>query len=225
MTEELLSRLRAAADPVAAAGMTRFGISTVGTLGISVVRLRAIAAELRPLRRYDPQTVHEVAAGLWSSGLHEARILAVLLDVPALVTRQQADAWVADLDSWDTCDQMQHLLAGTPFAYQAAADWVARPETFVRRAGLVLICTLAVHDKQAPDERFVALLPLVEGVAPDERPYVSKAVSWALRQIGKRSPACHGPAVATAERILAAHPGNRAARWAARDALRELRAH
>ena len=230
LSDELLARLRSLADPENVAGMARFGISSVGTLGVSVTTLRGMAAELRPLRRDRPDVLHRVAARLWASGVHEARILAGFLDVPVLVTREQADAWVAELDSWDTCDQLQHLFAATPFAYEAATAWVARDEQFVRRAGLVLMCTLAVHDKRAPDERIVDLLPLVERAAPDERTYVSKAVSWALRQIGKRSAACHAAAVAAAERILAAHPagragspGDRAARWAANDALRELR--
>jgi 3-methyladenine DNA glycosylase AlkD len=229
LADELLARLRALANPDDAAGMARFGISPVGTLGVSMTPLRAVVAELRPQRRSDPGLIHEVAARLWASGIHEARILASLVDVPALVTRAQADAWVADLDSWDTCDQLQHLVAATPFAYEAVPDWIARDETFVRRAGLVLLCTLAVHDKRAPDERLTAYLPLLEGVADDERTYVTKAVSWALRQVGKRSAACHSAAVASAERILAAHPGrpsslgSRAARWAANDALRELR--
>lgn len=226
LADELLARLRAHADPGNVAGMARYGISAVGTLGVSVATLRGMAAELRALRRAEPDTVHQVAALLWASGVHEARMLAGFLDVPALVTREQADAWVADLDSWDTCDQLQHLFAATPFAYRAAVEWTQREEEFVRRAGLVLMCTLAVHDKRAPDERVVALLPSVEQTADDERTYVSKAVSWALRQIGKRSTTCHTAAVAAAERILAAHPGragrpgDRAARWAANDALR-----
>ena len=224
--DELLVRLRALATPENAAGMSRFGISPVGTLGVSMGPLRAIVGELRPLRRGDPALLHETAGRLWASGIHEARILASLLDVPALVTRAQADSWVADLDSWDTCDQPMHLVAATAFAYDAVPAWIGREEAFVRRAGLVLLCTLAVHDKRAPDERLVGLLPVVESVADDERPYVSKAVSWALRQVGKRSPVCHAAAVAAAERILRAHPsgaGARAARWAANDALRELR--
>jgi len=244
LADELLGRLRALANPEAAAGMARFGISPVGTLGVSVGPLRAIAGELRPVRRGAPALVHAVAARLWASGFHEARLLATFLDVPALVTRSQADAWVADLDSWDTCDQLQQLVAGTGFAYQAVPDWIARDELFVRRAGLVLLATLAVHDKRAPDERLTGLLPLVADVADDERRPVATAVSWALRQVGKRSAACHAAAVACAEGILAAHPGppagtrrpastasgaaaleagGRSARWAARDALRELR--
>ena len=234
LADELLARLAALADPENAAGMARFGISPAGTLGVSMGPLRAIVAELRPLRRSHPALLHGAAGRLWASGVHEARILAGLLDVPALVTRAQADGWVADLDSWDTCDQLMHLVAATAFAYDAVPAWISREETFVRRAGLVLLCTLAVHDKRAPDERLVGLLPLVEQVADDERQPVSKAASWALRQVGKRSQACHAAAIACAERIVEAHAGaghgsatgaagDRAARWAARDALRELR--
>ncbi|HEY3407893.1 MAG TPA: DNA alkylation repair protein, partial [Propionicimonas sp.] len=144
-------------------------------------------------------------------------------DVPALVTQTQADAWVAALDSWDTCDQLQKLFVPTPFAYAKAAEWAGSPEVFVKRAGFVLMATLAVHDKAAPDASVIAFLPLVEAEATDERNLVKKAVNWALRQIGKRSPACHAAAVDTAQRILARHSGSAAARWVARDALRELR--
>jgi len=100
--------------------------------------------------------------------------------------------------------------------------WAGEQPEFVKRAGLVLVCTLAVHDKAAPDERLVALLPLAEREAGDERPYVRKAVNWALRQVGKRSAACHREAVAASERILAAAT-TASQRWIARDALRELR--
>ncbi len=223
LAEELVGRLRAQANPANAAGMARYGISPHGLLGVGAKELRAIAAELRPLRRREPALVHETAARLWASGLHEARMLAGFIDVPALVTPQQADAWVGDLDSWDTCDQLQALFVPTPFAYDKAREWAGREETFVKRAGFVLMCQLAVHDKKAPDDRLAAFLPLVEREAPDERNFVSKAVNWALRQIGKRSPALHEAALASGERILAAHPESRAARWVARDALRELR--
>lgn len=223
LADELIRRLHAQANPANVAGMARYGINPEGTLGVTVAQLRAIVRELRPVRRTEPELVHETAGLLWASGIHEARLLAGFLDVPALVTPEQAEAWVADLDSWDTCDQLQDLFVPTPFAYDKAREWAGRDETFVKRAGFVLMCALAVHDKKAPDERIAAFLPLVEREAPDERPYVSKGVNWALRQIGKRSPALHEAAVATGERILAAHPRSAAARRVARDALRELR--
>ncbi len=223
LTAEVLRRLRVQANPDNVAGMARYGINPEGTLGVPMPVLRGIARELRPLRRAHPDLAHRLAAELWASGVHEARILAALVDVPALVTPQQADAWVADLDSWDVCDQLQGLFVPTPFAYAKAVEWSGAEPTFVKRAGFVLICALAVHDKRADDLRIIELLSLVEREAADDRNYVKKAANWALRQVGKRSGACHAAAVAVAERILAEQAHSAAARWVARDALRELR--
>lgn len=219
----LLGRLRELADPDNVAGMARYGINSRGTLGVPTPAVRELARELRPLRRARPGFVHEVAADLWACGVHEARILAGLVDVPDLVTPEQADAWAADFDSWDVCDQVCGLFASTPFAYAKVGQWTAAEPEFVRRAGFVLICTLAVHDKAAPDQHLIDLLPLVVRESTDARNVVRKAVNWALRQVGKRSPACHEAAVATGEEILALHPDVASARWIARDALRELR--
>jgi len=219
--DEVLARLRACADPSRIAGMARYAISPEGTLGVSMPELRAIAKELRPERKADPAGAHRLALGLWASGLHEARILASLVDVPTLVTPEQADEWVADLDSWDVCDQLTgNLLDKTPFAYEKAEEWAGAEREFVKRAGFALMVALATHDKKAPDEPFAHFLILVEREAPDERNFVKKAVNWALRDIGKRNGDLRTTAVEVAVRLR--ESGSAAARWVASDALREL---
>lgn len=230
LAERLLGELALLADPDNVAGMARFGISVAGTLGVPVAQVRGLAREAKRSLAQDPDHLHELAALLWGSGVHEARIMAAILDAPALVTREQAEAWALDLDSWDTCDQLcGNLLWRVDFAWRLPPEWTTRRETFVKRAGLVVIAQLAVKDKKAPDTEIVGLLDLVESGAFDERNDVKKAASWALRQVGKRSATCHGPAVACAERVLARVPSRggtaaeSAARWVARDALRELR--
>jgi len=156
--------------------------------------------------------------------VHEARILASLIDVPALVTESQMESWAGDLDSWDVCDTlMNNLFRSASDAWSKAAEWPLRDATFVKRAGFVLGATLAVHDKPADDARFSPLLALSESEASDERNFVTKAVNWQIRQIGKRSPALNAEAIEACERILAAHSDSKAARWVARGALRELR--
>jgi 3-methyladenine DNA glycosylase AlkD len=223
VAQRLLGELRAQANPDNVAGMARYGISSEGTLGVTIPVLRDIAKRFRPLRRSDPAFAHALAAELWASGVHEARTLAGFIDVPALVTPEQADTWVAEMDSWDTVDQLSDLWAATPFGYDKVGEWAARDETFVKRSGFVLMCALTVHDKKADDARMAAFLPLIEREATDERNFVKKAVNWALRQIGKRSAALNALAIESGERVLAEHPDSKAARWIARDALRELR--
>jgi 3-methyladenine DNA glycosylase AlkD len=225
LAAELLSALRAQADPANVAGMARFGIGSQGTLGVSMPVVRNLARDAkRRLGLRNAAGRHELAALLWASGLHEARIMAALVDEPALVDEMQAEAWVADLDSWDVCDQLCiNLLRLTPFAWAKAAEWPARPEEFVKRAGFALGATLAVHAKDAPDSAFAPLLAADEREATDERNMVKKALNWQLRGIGKRNAALNADAIATAERMLADNPHSASARCIARDALRELR--
>ena len=90
----------------------------------------------------------------------------------------------------------------------------------MKRAAFSLIASLAWHDRGAEDAAFAALLPVIEAGATDERNYVKKAVSWALRHIGKRNAALRAAALKVAERLR--HSGNRAARWVGADAAREL---
>jgi hypothetical protein len=79
---------------------------------------------------------------------------------------------------------------------------------------------VAPHDKAAPDKSFLALLPLIEKGARDERNFVKKGVSWALRAIGRRNATLNPAAIKVARRL--ADSPQAAARWAGNDALREL---
>lgn len=224
LSTRLLAELRASADPENLAGMARYGISATGTLGVSMPRVRELARDAKRELDRNRAARHETAALLWVSGVHEARILASLIDAPALVTESQMESWATDLDSWDVCDTlMNNLFRSAPGAWAKATEWPLRDETFVKRSGFVLGATLAVHDKSADDERFLGLLALAETQATDERNFVMKAANWQIRQIGKRSPYLNAEAIETCERILAAYPDIKAARWVARGALRELR--
>lgn len=211
----VLAELRGMARPETLPGMARFGIATGAALGgIPVPALRALARRLG--------RDHGLAEALWASGVHEARLLACMVDDPAAVTEEQAERWAAGFDSWDVVDTAcGDLLDRTPLAWGRAVAWSQREEEFVKRAGFVLMAGLAVHDRAAPDAAFLAFLPLIEREASERRNVARKGVNWALRQIGKRNAALNAAAIATAERILA--DGPRAARWVASDALRELR--
>jgi 3-methyladenine DNA glycosylase AlkD len=211
--EEVIEKLNALANPANVAGMARYGISPEGTLGVPMPALRRMAKEIG--RRRD------LAHRLWRSGIHEARILATLIDDPKQVTEGQMERWALDLDSWDVCDQLcSNLFSQSALAYEKADAWSGRSETFVKRAGFVLMACLAVHDKTAGDEPFCAFLPFIVREAGDERNFVKKAVNWALRQIGKRNPALNRLAMETAQEIR--KRDSRSARWIAADALREL---
>jgi 3-methyladenine DNA glycosylase AlkD len=193
--------------------MARFGISTKDAYGVSVAQIRALSKQIG--------RNHSMAQELWSTGNHEARILAGMVDSPLEVSETQMEAWVRDFDSWDVCDLCcGNLFGKTRLAYDKAIDWSGREEEFVKRAGFVMMATLAVHDKDAPDEMFKGFLSIIERSSTDERNFVKKAVDWALRQIGKRNPRLNAASIQTARRIQ--KKDSKTARWIAADAVREL---
>jgi len=194
-------------------GMARFGINTARAAGVGM-------AVLRPLARAH-RGDHPLALALWGTELHEARILACLVEDPLQAGPEQLDAWAADLDSWDLADQFcNKLVVRSPLAWALAPAWADREEEFARRAGFSLMAQLAVHHKRVPDADFLPFFGLVAAHAGDGRNFVKKAVNWALRQMGKRSPMLRAHALETARALLERRDPS--ARWIARDALREL---
>ena len=205
--QRLIAHLRSLRCERDIAGQRRFGITPRGEqLGVSVTRLRAIG---RP-HRHD----HALALALWDTGIHEARILAAVIADPRQITRGQMERWVRGCDNWAVTDSMAFVFDRT------ACAWSARKAEFVKRAGFSLMAGMAVHRKELPDSVFLQFLPVIRREANDGRNFVKKAVNWALRGIGKRNPCLRRAAIAEAKRILAL--GTPAARWIARDALREL---
>jgi len=164
---------------------------------------------------------HDLAAALWETGWYEARMLAAYVDDPALVTPAQMDRWARDFDNWGICDTLCFVLFDrTPHAWRKVDQWSRRRDEFVKRAAFALLASLALHDKRAGDEPFLRSLALVERASSDERNFVKKGVSWALRAVGRRDQALNAAAVEVARRL--SESPEAAARWVGKDALREL---
>jgi 3-methyladenine DNA glycosylase AlkD len=194
-------------------GMARFGIETSTAYGTGMAPVREMA------KRYRKQ--HELALALWKENIHELRILAAWIDDPTQVTEKQMDAWVKELNSWDLCDQVcSKLFCRTPFAEQKVWEWSSRDKEFEKRAAFVLIASMAVHLKKAPDSLFLSFFPLLEKASDDHRNFVWKAVNWALRQIGKRNKTLLEPAWILAQEF--AQSESKAARKIGKDACREF---
>jgi 3-methyladenine DNA glycosylase AlkD len=193
--------------------MARYGLPSDHALGVSVADIRALAKQIG--------RSHELAVELWKTGIYEARMLTAFVDEPARVTPAQMDRWCRDFDNWGICDALCfHLFDRTPHAWNKIEKWAGRREEFAKRAAFALLASVALHDKKAADAPFIRSLRLIEQAAIDERNFVKKGVSWALRGIGKRNAALQAAATAVARR-LALSP-QAAARWVGKDALRDL---
>lgn len=217
--DRIIDELKSYANPKNVEGMARFGIRGKHVLGgPNIPTIRKMAREIK---KQDVDR-HKLAQEFWDSEIHEARILAGHIDDPTKVTLKQMENWVKDFDSWDVCDCVcSNLFDKTPFARQKIGEWTRRKEEYVKRAGFVLMATLAVHDKKADSDVFENFLPIIERESIDERNFVKKAVNWALRQVGKRNRRLQKKAIATAQKLLKSD--SKSAHWIGYDALRELK--
>jgi 3-methyladenine DNA glycosylase AlkD len=223
--KRIIKKLESFENPKNIEGMARFGINPKYALGISIPVLRGLSKDIRKDPDYKSNTnkLHGLAQDLWKSKIHEARILASMVDVPDLLTEKQMDSWIKDFNSWDLCDQTcMNLFWKHPSAYKKAQEWTKLKPEFERRAGFSLMAVLAWYDKSTPDLKFENFFPFIEECVTDKRNYVKKAVNWALRQIGKRNPNLKVKSKKLAEEITKDYPNSKSAQWIAKDALREL---
>jgi 3-methyladenine DNA glycosylase AlkD len=194
-------------------GMARYGIVAPQAFGVSVAGVRDLGKRLG--------RDHELALALWETGWYEARMLTAFVDEPDRVTSRQMDRWARDFDNWAICDGICfHLFDKTPYAWRKVEAWAPRREEFVKRAAFALLAALALHDRRAADEPFLAALPLIEEAAVDERNFVKKGVSWALRGIGSRNAPLHAAALDLARRLAASESAP--VRWIGKDAAKDL---
>ncbi len=205
--------LKAHGTKQARASLARWGLPADRAFGVTPAAIFAYGKALG--------TDHGLARDLWKSGWTDARMLASVVGDPALVTPAEMDAWCRDFDSWGIVDTVCFKLWDqSPHAWKKAKQWAARKPEFEKRAGFVLMACLAAHDKDAKDADFMAFFPLIEKGAADDRNFVKKGVSWALRHLGHRSATLHAAAIRTAATL--AKSGDPAQRWVGKDALRDL---
>ena len=193
--------------------LSRYGITAPKAYGVPVGTIQQLGKQLG--------RDHDLALALWSTGWYEARMLCAFIGQPERVTPSQMDQWARDFDNWGICDTICfHLFDRTPLAWKKLRPWSKRREEFVKRAAFALLAGLALHDKQADDEAFLAALALVEAAAADERNFVKKGVSWGLRVMGRWNRTLNAACLETARRL--AQSDQSAARWIGREAVKEL---
>ena len=211
---EIFKKLKSLGNKKAIEGMARFGIRPkTKVYGVSMADLRIMAKRI--------EKSHALALRLWNSGVHEAQILASIVDKIEKVTEKQMDQWVKDFDSWDVCDEVcMNLFWQAPFAHRKATEWSGRKNEFEKRAGFALMAVLAWKDKNSSDAKFKKFFPLIKKESTNERNFVKKSVNWALRQIGKRNAVLNESTIKTAKEILKIN--SKSVRWIASDAIKEL---
>ena len=194
-------------------GMARYAIPNDKALGVLMGDIQKLAKLLG--------RDHALALALWKTDVYEARMLCAYVDEPERVTPAQMDAQACDFDNWAICDTLCFALwVRTPHAFAKIRKWASHRDEYVKRASFALLASMALRHKETGDADYLRCLPLIEKAASDERNFVKKAVSWALRGVGRRSVKLNKASLTLAKKLAAAKEP--APRWIGKDALREL---
>src|SRR5437667_59191 len=178
-----LEELRALGERRNVDGMARFGIRAKVVYGVAKPKMDELA------RRIGKD--HQLALELWASGVHDARILAGMIDLPREVSSEQMERWVRDFDNWDVCDgTCCHLFVFAAPAWRKAMAWSRCGPEFIKRAGFALMAYLAYRDKQAADAQFRRVLPLIEREAYDDAMEQPSTAEVGVRTRSKRLRSC-----------------------------------
>lgn len=197
------------ATPKDLANLVRFGITATQPLGVAMTGVHQVAKRMG--------RNHALAEAIWQSGIYEMRLLCSFIDSPDEVTVEQMNRWIADCDNWAVCDTLCfHLFHPSPHAWGRVDAWAKRKEEFVKRGAFALMARIRSED----ESEYLSRFPLLVKASSDERNFVKKGVSWALRSIGQRSRTLHTASVELARELSTSETPS--ARWIGKDALRDL---
>lgn len=145
---------------------------------------------------------HELALRLWDTGVHDARLLATLVEVPREAGDRQMDRWVLTANHPDLSDAVcRHVVLSSVFARSKVADWKDHPQELVRRSAYVVLAHLARSDPHMTDADFTPYVDAIPALIHREGPIVSEFMRVALARMGARNPVLRARAATAAARI------------------------
>lgn len=194
MLSQYLDQIKAQKDPERAEKMAGYHKAERQYLGVANPVLNDLSKVWR--RELDVAERIELAAALWDTDIHEARVAAAKLLTQARIRPDDGvwdllQSWLTDFDGWaiadHVCIAMQKRLTADPDRLDQVAGWTGSDHMWTRRAALVatLPWTKQNHPKPADLERRDLILGWAAGYVPDRDWFIQKAIAWWLRELSK----------------------------------------
>ncbi|MCB0288214.1 MAG: DNA alkylation repair protein, partial [Calditrichaeota bacterium] len=130
-------------------------IPGLGSFGIGLSQLKTLAKTVGKN--------HDLAMELWQEPNYDAKIMAVLIDEPKKVTREQVEKQVPELLHWGFAHvYCSVLLPKVPFCQSLAEEWMISSDNLKRSCGFRMLYQIAKNDKKLPDEYFLPFIERIE---------------------------------------------------------------
>jgi 3-methyladenine DNA glycosylase AlkD len=192
-----LAWLHAIADPAKAAEAAAYHKVSRAYLGISIPDLEPLIAAWRAEASLDERV--QLAADLWATDIHEARVCAAKLLTQARIRPDAAVwdlicRWVPQFDAWALADHVsiagQKRLVADPARLDTVEGWLIHDVMWVRRATLVMTLPWTKQNHPTDQDRAVRarVLGWAATLAPDRDWFIQKSIAWWLRELSKHDP-------------------------------------
>ncbi len=197
--EAAVAELTALADPLKAAEAAAYHKAPRVYLGIPVPQVTDLAAGWRAMVTLDDRLA--LAAALWATDIHEARVAAAKLLEQARIRPSDAAAWdlivswVPTFDGWALADHVsvagQKRLVADPSRLDTVEGWTTSPHIWTRRAALVMTLPWTKQNHPKPADLAVRdrVLGWCAAMADDRDWFIQKAIAWWLRDLSRHDPA------------------------------------
>ncbi len=148
---------------------------------------------------------HDLAQVLWQSNNYDAKVIALLIDEPKKLTREQVEKQVEGLGIgllthvFSSCDA---TLAKAPFAFELAQEWLEHEDDIRRRCAYGLVYELSKkNNKKISDEFYIEMINKIEQDIFVEPISMRVSMGAALMGIGKRDKTLNQKALSVARKI------------------------
>ena len=188
-------KLRTKENGLASETMGNLGIKYKKNHGLSVRQIKDMAAE------YFEN--HELALELYKEDNRELRIMSFIVENSETVSMKQVEEWVGAIKDTEQAEQIAiNLLVFNPKFYPKVYDWAKSENEFIRRVAFVLIARIAMYQKKDYDiEEYKKFIELCINKSKDESINVAKAISWALRRMGRLNTELYNIVLESSEEI------------------------
>ncbi|MBO9464438.1 DNA alkylation repair protein [Tropicibacter sp. R15_0] len=195
--DDALDALRAATVPGRAEGSAKYHKVDRTYLGTPNPAINDLTRDWR--RNLDLDARLDLAAALWNSNIHEARVAAAKLLTQARIRPDDQvwaliASWVPEFDAWaiadHACSAGSKRLIADPSRLDEVEAWTKSEHMWTRRAALVI--TLPWTKQNFPSEQDLEIRDRVLGWAasyvPDRDWFIQKAIAWWVRDLSKHDP-------------------------------------
>lgn len=209
---EIKSLIRHRMNGERADSMRREGIVYKVNYGVSIPELHEIAEAYKG--------DHDLALELYAEDIRECKLLAAMIDDSQKVTGEQIDDWSNDFDNPEIVEQVcSNLFWKSEYAMSRSIEWCIGDDELFQKAGLLIVARRA-SDKSIKDSIFEPYVGIIENMAEANGDLIKSAATFALREIGKRSPALRSRVAAAAQRM--SESDSETAVWIGNQVLFEL---